>query len=366
MNVVKRCVVAATLGLVMSGLAACSPEAPEPTGCTGACNLASLGRARGIRIGAAVTANRLPDADYAAAVAGHFTAVTPEFDMKWRAIHPTPTSWNWDAAERIVTFAEQHDLSVRGHALVWGKASTNPDWLLAITDPAEFRSAVLDSIAVEVGHFAGRIDRWDVVNEPFLSDAAGLDPNVFHQRIGADYVDVAFHAAHAADPTAELWLNEATLERGHSRANAFVAFVASMVQRGVPIHGVGIQTHLISGNPLQPGVLGSVVSRLRALGLKVAITEMDVPTGSTRPASEQIAAYRQAADECFAAGCEEFTTWGVSDGATWLDLPATRAAMPELASFAIPSNPLLLDAAFRPKPAYAAVADALWARPLLT
>jgi len=352
------------LGLLGAATAACAPgTTPTPT-CVGDCNLASLARTRNVRVGAAVTSGGLADPAYAAAVVANFTSVTPEYDMKWRAIHPSRTTWNWTAADAIVAFARSHDLEVRGHTLVWGKPSANPPWLLALTDPAQFRAAALDAITTEVAHFAGKVDRWDVVNEPFLPDSAGLDPNVFFDRIGPDYVELAFRTAHAADPGAELWLNEASLERGHSRADAFVVWVASMLQRGVPIHGVGIQTHLISGTPLEPGVLGSVVTSLRALGLKVAITEMDVPTGPTTPLSGQAATYGLAARECLAAGCEEITTWGVSDAATWLDLPGTRAELPGLAQFSNPSAPLLLDASYRPKAAYAAVADALWARPL--
>jgi GH35 family endo-1,4-beta-xylanase len=49
----------------------------------------------------------------------------------------------------------------------------------------------------------------------------------------------------------------------------------------------------------------------------------------------------------------------VSDGASWLDSPSTRADLPVLAAYATPSNPLLLDEGYRPKDAYRAVADAL-------
>lgn len=358
-------IAATAVGLIALVIIGCGPTGPETPKCVGDCTLVSLAGPRGIRVGAAVTANGLADPAYAAAVTRNFNSITPEFDMKWRAVHPTRATWNWDAAETVVSFAAAHQLAIRGHTLVWGKASANPPWLMAQTDPAEFRASTIDAISTEVAHFAGRVDRWDVVNEPFLPDNAGLDHNVFYDRIGPDYVDLAFRTARAADPNAKLWLNEASLERGHSRADAFIGFVASMVSRGVPIDGVGIQTHLISGQPLEPGVLGSVVSRIRALGLSVAITEMDVPTGPTNSAQAQADTYGRAARECLLAGCEEITTWGVSDNTTWLDLPSTRADLPVLDAFPIPCKPLLLDNAYLPKAAYLAVADALHAIPAI-
>ncbi len=79
----------------------------------------------------------------------------------------------------------------------------------------------------------------------------------------------------------------------------------------------------------------------------------------TEPSSEQTALYEQVVRECLRAECVEITTWGVADHWTWLDDQALRDANPFLEAWSLPSEPLLLDARYEPKPTYSAVVDGL-------
>ena len=85
------------------------------------------------------------------------------------------------------------------------------------------------------------------------------------------------------------------------------------------------------------------------LGVKVAITEMDVKLDSPgTPAhrlERQRRVYRASARACRKnPRCTSFSTWGVSDGVSWLG-PAAAG--------------LLFDRRFRHKPAYNAVSGSL-------
>jgi GH35 family endo-1,4-beta-xylanase len=111
--------------------------------------------------------------------------------------------------------------------------------------------------------------------------------------------------------------------------------------------------------PMAPDTIGSIVERLHALGVDVAITELDVPGGPNRGPDAQVALYHQTVSECLAAGCSEITVWGVSDERTWLDGSSQREANPLLQAFSLPSNPLLLDVDYEPKATYQAVVGAL-------
>ena len=250
-----------------------------------------------------------------------------------------------------------------GHALVWGQTTGNgvPEWLRSTTDPQQFREAVLDAITTEVAHYRGKVDRWDVVNEPLTSLGSEIDANLYRQRLGSDYMALAFRTAHRADPDAKLFLNEAGVEYLPAKADALVALVRRLRAEGVPIDGVGLQTHLIL-NPLPPGSFEKLVRRFRDLGVEVAVTEMDLPTGPARSPGMQTAEYAQIARECLDAGCAEITTWGVSDNNTWLDDPNTRERNPLFATLSLPSAPLLLDTHYQPKPAYRAIATVLAGR----
>ena len=282
--------------------------------------------------------------------------------MKWTVVRPTATTWDWTGADAVVDFAQREGLEVRGHTLVWGQPAGNgiPPWLNALTDRDAFRAAVLDGIATQVGRYRGRVQRWDVVNEPLIVVGGGLQQNVFAQRMGSDYIELALRATRSADPNVELWINENATEYLPSKADELVELVRDLKSRGVPLDGVGLQTHLTVDLPLPAGAISDLVGRLRVLGVQVAVTEADVPGGSpNRDADAQVAMWKQVAQECVTSGCVELTTWGVSDAHTWLDDSGSRQNSPFLQAFPVPTRPLLFDEKLRAKPAFQAVEDVL-------
>jgi endo-1,4-beta-xylanase len=329
--------------------------AVPPANCstTGGCSLRDAAELADVIVGAAVAPERLDDPDYARTVAEEFTSLTPENHMKWPLVHPTPDEWDFAGADRLVAFAEEHGLAVKGHTLIWGQAVGNgvPEWVMAINDPAELQSVVDDHIATLVGRYAGRIDRWDVVNEPLLTLGAELDPNHFHDVLGADYIADAFRAAHDADPEAKLFLNEHSVETIPAKADALVALVEQLVADGVPIHGVGLQAHQFTGAAPEPGVFEELVATFTAMGLDVAITELDVPLNANGDVELQADVYAQIVRECLAASCSEITVWGVDDSSTWLDGFLGREN----------TAPLLFDDAFARKATHQVVVEALLA-----
>ena len=328
---------------------------------SGASSLRDAATARGITVGVAVDAYSLQaDPAYAAAVAANFNSVTPENAMKLVVTRPTARTWNFGDADAIVAFAQQNGMSVRGTALIWGQASSDgiPRWLANITRRSTFKTEFLNSINGEMAHFKGVVNRWDVVNEPFEYASGRLDNNLFVQRIGTGYIDLAFRTARKADPKAELWLNETNTEYIPAKAVALIQMVATMKRNGVPIDGVGLQTHLIAGDPA-PGSVASLAAWLRALGVKVAITELDVPTGAARTPATAAALYGQVAGELLSVGGTEITVWGVNDPHSWLDYPPLRAVNQLIAKWALPSQPLILDANYAPKDSYFALLAAI-------
>ncbi len=358
--------------VVTLGAAACSSDgdaAPstatnnEPTtgavGRAGDGPLAQAAADRGIRVGAAVDPQRLrTDAAYRKAIAMHFTALTPENAMKWSTAWTTRNVWDWTDADELVDFAEANDLEVRGHTLMWAQGGV-PEWMQDIDDPTALAAVVAEGITEEVGRYRGRVARWDVVNEPLAY--VGTDQVGFYfDVLGEDYIADAFRTAQEADPDAELWLNETFLEYFPEKTDALVALVESLIDAGVPIHGVGIQAHQMFDFALEAGAFRAAVARFTALGLDVAITELDVPVGPRRSEADQVSRYRQLAGECLDVECVEITLWGVHDASTWLDAPSFRAANAALATaFDLPSTPLILNNDYRPKPAYDALVDVI-------
>lgn len=291
--------------------------------------------------GVALRADRLDDAGYAEAAGRLFASVTPENEMKWVSTEPEPGRFSFEAGDRIVAFARERGMRVRGHALVWHLQL--PRWVTGT------REELRRHVAGVAGHYRGRVAQWDVVNEA-LADEGGLRPTPFLQTMGEGYIAEAFLAARRADPEAELAYNDYGAESPDTpKGRSLYQLVRALKGQRVPIDVVGFQVHAdlrrIPGFERQ-------LRRVAALGVDVELTEVDVrlPAEASRAdLRAQAAAYGRIVRACRAvARCRGITFWGLDDGDSWI---------PEF--FPGTGNALLLDAQLRPKPAYGAVRRAL-------
>ena len=99
-----------------------------------------------------------------------------------------------------------------------------------------------DHIRKVVGRYKGRINGWDVVNEALNEDGT-LRQSLWMKIIGDDYIEKAFRYAHEADPQAQLYYNDYSLENEAKRKGA-LELVRKLKAKGVPITGVGLQDHV--------------------------------------------------------------------------------------------------------------------------
>ena len=322
----------------------CDPSVPTT------CTLADLARELGIRIGATLEDFEVADPHYTTTLRREFTSLTPENALKAYSTQPSRGDWQFTGADAVVDFADEAGLTVRGHTLVWAKDEFTPSWITSIADPVELGQVTEELVAEVMGRYAGRIPRWDVVNEPLDTLGTGPSESVFWS-LGPDWIGDMFRLARSIDPAAELWINEYGTDWVPGKHEAYLALVRQLVAAGVPIDGVGIQTHRLPGLELQRSTFERQLRDFTELGLDVAITELDVPVSPTDPVAlaRQAAEYRKIVASCLAVeGCTEVTVWGLSDRDTWLD---------SLGTFPTPTRPLLFDGEYQPKPAYEAVRE---------
>jgi endo-1,4-beta-xylanase len=137
-------------------------------------------------------------------------------------------------------------------------------------------------ITETVKRYAGRITWWDVVNEPIEpahGRADGLRSKTWLKVLGPSYIERAFNLAHAADPNAKLFMNEQAIERFGMETNRvlFLNLVDSLLGKGVPIHGIGFESHIIkwTGGVSHEGVMW-LLGELQKRNLGVHILEFDV------------------------------------------------------------------------------------------
>jgi len=295
-------------------------------------------------LGAAVSARPArEDRDYLRAFASNFTSMTPENEMKWAIVHPDRDRYAFGEADALVDLGRGLGKRVRGHTLVWDlqlpKWVSERDW-----EAPELRRVLVDHVKTVASHFRGRVAQWDVVNEPFLPSGR-LKENVFSRVLGPGYIALAFRAARSADPRAKLFLNENYSEHPGPKQDALVRLAASLRRRGVPLDGVGLQSHTTAESAPGAARLARTMRRFARLGLDVEITELDVALARGASLGPQARAYGAAARACAAEPrCTGLTVWGVTDRWSWIGAD---------------KRPLPLDGRGRPKPALAAVKDAL-------
>jgi endo-1,4-beta-xylanase len=306
--------------------------------------LRALAQKAGVVVGTAVDAQALRKDGYRTEVAREFSSVTPENAMKWEVTEPERGKFEFDDADRIVDFARANGMRVRGHTLVWH--IQNPQWLREGTfSRAELIDILHEHIARVVGRYRGRVASWDVVNEAVRDDGT-LRPSLWLQRIGPEYIALAFKFAHEADPDATLFYNEIGAEGDSDKSTAVYKMLETLRARGVPVGGIGFESHFNLEGP--PPTFRRTMERFAKLGLHVAVTEADVRVRLPASGSElqvQADSYADALRDCLrVSACRSFTVWGFTDRYSWIpeNQPGYGAAT-------------LLDDQLDPKPAYRAV-----------
>ncbi|HEY1636123.1 MAG TPA: endo-1,4-beta-xylanase [Acidimicrobiales bacterium] len=287
--------------------------------------------ARGVLFGAATRYWILSpgvDDQYSSTLTANYNGVTPENAMKWAATEPAKDQYDFSSADPIVAFAAANHQQVRGHNLVWG--NDNPAWLEQGTWTRDQLIQIMhDHISNVVTHFEnefpGTVTQWDVVNEA-VTGPGQLVPNIWERVIGSDYISMAFQFAHQADPNSQLYYNDYGGEGLGPKSDAINWVAAYLKSTGVPIDGVGLESHFDLNPPPQADI-ASNMTRLASEGLKVAVTEMDVrllpPAGYTSPTDaqswDQAHIYYATLATCLAQpACSTFVTWGFTDKYSWI------------------------------------------------
>jgi GH35 family endo-1,4-beta-xylanase len=375
---VRRCFAGALLSLIAASVSNCGSSDQRSTDNVGIGGTSGTGGAGGDAdaspmgelqraaieanklLGTAVSADGLRfDGTFRDVLAREFNYVTAENAMKWGPLEPSPGVYAWGDADAFVDFAEQHGQAIKGHTLVWHQQL--PSWVDSSLGADALNAAIKSHIETTLAHFHGRVRAWDVVNEAVdTSTASGYTEGVLWQTLGPSYIESAFRWARAADPDVLLFYNEVGIERMGPKADFTYAMIRDLLQKGVPIDGIGFQSHLSTSRYPAESDLRANIRRFADLGkefglsgLKVNISELDartilVPgTQDARWQAERIA-FQQVVGSCVAEpGCEAVTFWGFTDKYSWINDKGD------------PDDPLIFDRNYVAKPAYQGVLSGL-------
>lgn len=333
------------------------------------------------KIGVAVNSRQFSETDTrgAALIKKHFDSITPENVLKWESVHPRPDAYDFNLPDKYVEFGTKNKMFIIGHTLVWH--SQTPAWVFK-NDKGEpldregLLARMRDHIHTVVGRYKGRIKGWDVVNEALNEDGT-MRQTPWMKIIGDDYIAKAFQFANEADPQAELYYNDYSVEN-EAKRNGAVAIVKKLQAQGIRITGVGLQGH----NNLEWPTIeqqDATISAFARLGVKVMITELDfdVLPRATRNNTADVSTRVQAQENLnpYTTGLPDevqqklakrygdlfgvylkypgvvtrVTLWGLTDGDSWRNDWPIRGRT---------AYPLLFDRNGQPKPAFYAVIKA--------
>jgi len=322
-------------------------------------------------IGNILTGRYLMD-EYQELLISQFNTVTAENQMKPDNLVPRDKGgqYNFGPADYMVNEVLKYGITVHGHTLVWHKQT--PAWMTTGT-PAQVKENMISYINTVLAHYKGKVISWDVVNEAIRERINPGDQDLswrtqlredsgWFKALGADYIELAFRTARAADPDIELYFNDYNLDN-QRKVQVTVNMIKDINDRYKAegnsrnlIDGVGMQAHY--GTSTSASNVRTSIQKFKDIGIKIAISELDVEIKSvgsgsfgtgrntaTTEVEQRIQAITYA--ELFNVFKENkdhitrVTMWGMDDEFSWKSL----------------GNPCLWDGELKPKQAFWAVVD---------
>lgn len=321
-----------------------------------------------LKIGTAVGSNFYTAYDngdiYNRTIINNFNILVAENEMKFDAMEPQKGNFNFNNSDKLAVYAQKYNMQLRGHNLCWH--SQLPSWITAgLTNGiangtftrTSLQAVLKNHITTIVTRYKGKVQQWDVVNEPFNDGTGTLRNSIWQQVIGNDYIDSAFVWAHRADPDAKLYLNEYSGEMyGDTKSEAMYNYVKSMKDRKIPITGVGFQCHF-TVNAINFTKLDQNIKRYAVAGLEVIITELDIrikntdyTTDKTKWLDYQAEDYRRMIRTCLDnPNCKTIVSWGFTDKYSWIPNFTNNTY----------GYSLIFDASYSVKPAYTSMLNEL-------
>ena len=365
----RRDMLLATAGVVVelarpASLRSSGPDAPAKLG-----SFRALTAGTPLKIGAQATKPFLQTPDFAQFVTDNFDLLTPGLEFRWFRLRPTPDTFTFADADWMIDFCRGRKMAVHGHNLCWNAPGANPSWLPATMAREQARKYLVDHISAVVGRYCGRIESWDVVNEPVVfwsKRPDGLYPGAWLGSLGEEYFDIAFNATRAADPHALRVLNCYYVEQDSPECiktrELTLALLQRLLKRGVPVQAVGLESHLSAALPQGGAAFVQFLKQIKDMGLQLLITELDVDdsqvAGDTYTRDKVVGQYYYdfLVEAVQPVQMQRVILWSPSDRANWLN----GMKQPKfIRGDGQPHRPGLLDDSLRKKSVYDSVAAAL-------
>ena len=360
---------AAAAALARAAYAASHGVANEGPNVPSVTPLKQIGSRCGLMTGMATSRGHLQSASPALInfLSSNFNLLSPEGEMKWGAIRPSQDEFNFAPADWMLDFATRHGMKLRGHNLCWNTG--NPKWVQQVVNKSNAEKILVDHITKVAGRYKGKLDSWDVVNEPiavWFNKPGGYYAGPWYDALGPQYIDVAFHATATVDPDTLRVINVHHIEQTNDDAprKACLDMLEGLLKRGVPVQALGMESHLDCNLSVDKESLGNFVKAVRGMGLQVLITEFDVNDakvlGDEKARDLVVANYYRNYLDIMLPICDmkRLIFWSLQDNKNWMDYMCDVPRW-QRADGQCNHRPSFLDPEMHIKLSYLAVAGAL-------
>jgi endo-1,4-beta-xylanase len=211
--------------------------------------------------------------------------------------------------DKVVAWAIAHHIRLKGHPLLWGDDAGVPRWSNG-QPAADVQKARVQEI---MRRYAGKIEFWEVVNEP--AHQTGVK------------IDEPYRWAREADPKATLIVNDYFVMA--NGCPEFLALLQKAKAVGVPFDGIGIQAHEPRTERFPLDRVQRILDQYGAMGKSLNITEFtpassgEKITGSPRQGVWDEAAQAEYAERFYRVAFAHpavvaITWWDLCDNGSWL------------------------------------------------
>lgn len=292
-------------------------------------------------------------------IAKHFNSMTCANAMKFGSLTREPGVYDFEPADRLVEFARKNNMAIHGHTLVWHNQT--PDYIFENASAEQLLETLRNHTRIVKEHF-GELATFDAVNEAIEDKSdAYLRDTKWKSILGEDYLHTVFRVIHEEMPNTELFYNDYN-ECVPEKREKIVRLLKGMIDDGVPVAGMGMQSHISIYGPDFDEIKRSIES-YAALGLKIRISELDVSMYKNNndkdaevsmPNPELMKMQSDYYKELFkiyrsySQHIDAVTFWGVTDKDSWLNYFPVRGRR---------NYPLLFDDNGQEKEAFYSVMD---------
>ena len=252
----------------------------------------------------------------------HFNAAVIEGAFKWHEMEPARGQVNYAVVDRMLAWADQQGIPVRGHCIFWGVPNRVQDWVKGLTDD-ELRLTMQQRARSIGARYRDRFAEYDLNNEM-------IHANYYEQRLGPEFIKRMALWVKDGDANAKLFVNDYDILTG-KRLDDYVKHIRGLLDMGTPIAGIGVQGHL-HGDTFDAAALQSALDELAKFNLPIRVTEFNFPgqrskyyTGDRKaqltPEEERAKAdnLQQYFRICFAhPAVTGIMMWGFWEGANWI------------------------------------------------